>query len=90
MVMTDVIYDVVSGVVGTIFGVVVTLLATARRTRQTNDLLITTQQKVDALGEENIRLIGALRERENRILELEQKILQAEAKKVVKQKKRGK
>lgn len=80
MAITDIVYDIVSGVLGTLFGAAVTLLATARRTRRTNDLLITTQQKVDALSDENIRLIGTLRERENRILELEKKILNAETK----------
>ena len=78
MVLADVIYDVVSGVLGTIFGVCVTLLATSGRTRRTNNLLTDTQVKVDALAAENLRLIGALRDKENQILELEKKILISE------------
>lgn len=91
MVIADVIYDVVSGVLGTLFGVCMTLLATSGRTRRTNELLATTQKKVDALADENLRLIGALRDKENLILEMEKKILKSE-KSPVKQKttKRGK
>ena len=90
MAIIDIVYDVVSGVLGTLFGATVTLLATAGRTRKTNNLLLETQRKVDALSAENERLIGALQTRESRILELEQQILQAEKKAAPKQKRRTK
>ena len=80
MVMMDVIYDVVSGVIGTVFGVCLTLLATSGRTRRTNDMLTATQRKLDALADENLRLITALRDKENQILEMEEKILRHDAK----------
>ena len=89
--MTDVIYDIVSGILGTVFGVCMTLIATSGRTRRTNELLVRTQQKLDALADENLRLIGALRDKENQILEMEEKILQMDAKtNKPKTKKRGK
>lgn len=90
MAIIDIVYDVVSGVLGTLFGVAVTLLATSKRTRETNDLLVGTQKKVDALSLENERLIGALRDREKHILELERQILQAEKKAATPTKKRAK
>ena len=91
MVMMDVIYDVVSGILGTVFGVCMTLLATSGRTKRTEALLTDTQKKLDALADENLRLIGALRDKENQILELEKKILQYDNKTIKpKAKKRGK
>ena len=78
MVMADVVYDVVSGVLGTLFGVAVTLLATRRRTRETNDLLTQTQTKLDGLADENARLLGTLQEKETHILALEKRILGAQ------------
>lgn len=80
MVMIDVLYDVISGVLGTVFGVFVTLWATRGRTRRTEDMLRSTQIKLDALADENLRLISTLRDKENTILELEKKILAAEKK----------
>ena len=76
----DVIYDVVSGILGTVFGVCMTLLATSGRTRRTNAMLVDTQRKLDALADENLRLITALRDKENQILEMEQRILQMDTK----------
>ncbi len=75
MVLTDVLYDVVSGVLGTLFGVVVTMLATRRRSRQMNELLTSNRAKLDSMAQENDRLLAALRDKENRILELERQIL---------------
>lgn len=75
MVLTDVLYDVVSGVLGTLFGVIVTMLATRRRSRQMNELLTSNRAKLDSMAQENDRLLAALRDKENRILELERQIL---------------
>ena len=88
--MTDVIYDIVSGILGTVFGVFMTLIATSGRTRRTNEMLADTQRKLDALADENLQLISTLRDKENQILEMEEHILQLNTKSTKpKAKKRG-
>jgi len=85
MSLVDTLYDVISGIGGTLFGIAVTTLLNLRRNRRMSNMLATNQKKIDALGAENERLIGVVREKENLILEMENRILAAE-----KQKKRRK
>ncbi len=85
MSLVDTLYDVISGIGGTLFGIAVTTLINLRRNRRMSDMLATNQKKIDALGAENERLIGVVREKENLILEMENRILATK-----KQKKRRK
>lgn len=79
MSLVDTLYDVISGIGGTLFGVAVTTLINRRRNRKMSDMLAMNQKKIDALGVENERLLAAVREKENMILELEQRILKSDA-----------
>lgn len=75
MTLMDTLYDVISGIGGTLFGIAVTTLVNRRRNRHMNDLLESTRAQVQDISLDNTRLMSALRDKENRILELEQKIL---------------
>lgn len=75
MAIIDTLYDILSGIGGTLFGVAVTTLINRRRNRRLNDGIIATQKKLDVMSAENQRLLGMVRERENRILDLEKQIL---------------
>lgn len=75
MTLIDTLYDVISGIGGTLFGVLVTTLVNRRRNRRMNDLLESTRAQVQDISLENARLMKNLRDKENRMLELEQNIL---------------
>lgn len=75
MTLMDTLYDVISGIGGTLFGIAGTTLVNRRRNRHMNDLLESTRAQVQDISLDNTGLMSALRDTENRILELEQKIL---------------
>lgn len=81
MSIIDTLYDIISGIGGTLFGVAVTTLVNRKRNRRLSDGVALTQRKLDAMNVENQRLLGVIRARENRILELEKQILDIKPKK---------
>ncbi len=81
MAIIDTLYDIISGIGGTLFGVAVTTLVNRKRNRRLSDGVALTQRKLDAMNVENQRLLGVIRARENRILELEKQILDIKPKK---------
>ena len=75
MAFIDTLYDIISGIGGTLFGVAVTTLVNWKRNKRLSRGIVDTQNKLDAMARENERLMGVVRDRENRILELEHQIL---------------
>ena len=75
MAIIDTLYDIISGIGGTLFGVAVTTLINRKRNRRLSAAISDTQSKVDSLGAENSRLLGIIGDRETRIMELENQIL---------------
>ena len=81
MAFIDTLYDILSGIGGTLFGVAVTTAVNWKRNRRLSRGIVDMQGKMDAMASENQRLLGMVRDRENRILELEHQILNNEPKK---------
>lgn len=75
MALIDIIYDVVSGIFGTLFGVTVMYIANNKRTKKMNELLLQTRRKVDELARENGELLDKIKAQEEKILGQEQEIL---------------
>ena len=80
MAIIDTLYDIISGIGGTLVGVAVTTLVNWKRNKRLSRGVVETQAKLDAMARENERLLGVVRDRENRILELEHQILTARPK----------
>lgn len=80
----DTLYDVISGIGGTLFGITITTLLNWKRNRRLTDMLRLNNQEMNALRLENEKLIGTVREKENLILELEKRILNTEKTKTIK------
>lgn len=76
MSLVDTLYDILSGIGGTLFGVAVTTAVNWKRNRRLSRSMTDTQTKLDAMAAENRRLLDVVRDRENHILDLEKQILQ--------------
>ncbi len=70
MSLVDTLYDILSGVGGTLFGVAITTAVNWKRNRRLSRGITETQTKLDAMATENKRLLDVVRDRENHILYL--------------------
>lgn len=75
MVITDVLYDLTVGVAGAIIGAVIMLIFTSKKNRRLTDEIVLNRRDLENLRLENNRLIETIKDRENQILELQEKIL---------------
>ena len=75
MVITDVLYDLTVGVAGAIIGAVIMLMFTSKKNRRLTDEIVLNRRDLENLRLENNRLIETIKDRENQILELQEKIL---------------
>ena len=75
MVITDVLYDLTVGVAGAIIGAVIMLMFTSKKNRRLTDEIVLNRRDLENLRLENNHLIETIKDRENQILELQEKIL---------------
>ncbi len=75
MVITDVLYDLTVGVAGAVIGALIMLMFTSKKNRRLTDEIVLNRRDLENLRLENNRLIEAIKDRENQILELQEKIL---------------
>lgn len=75
MVITDVLYDLTVGVAGAIIGAVIMLIFTSKKNRRLTDEIVLNRRDLENLRLENNRLIETIKDRENQILALQEKIL---------------
>ncbi len=75
MVITDVLYDLTVGVAGAIIGAVIMLMFTSKKNRRLTDEIVLNRRDLENLRLENNRLIETIKDRENQILALQEKIL---------------
>ena len=75
MVITDVLYDLTVGVAGAVIGAVIMLMFTSKKNRRLTDEIVLNRRDLENLRLENNRLIETIKDRENQILELQEKIL---------------
>ncbi len=80
MVITDVLYDLTVGVAGAVIGALIMLMFHRRKTRRLSNEILVNRQDLEKLRLENNRLIETIKNRETKILELQQKILQKKSK----------
>ena len=75
MVITDVLYDLTVGVAGAVIGALIMLVLTRKKNRHLSDEIILNRRDIEKLRLENNRLIETIKDRENQILQLQEKIL---------------
>ena len=75
MVITDVLYDLTVGVAGAVIGALIMLMLTSKKNRRLTDEIVLNRRDLENLRLENNRLIETIKDRENQILELQEKIL---------------
>ena len=75
MVITDVLYDLTVGVAGAVIGALIMLVLTRKKNRHLSDEIILNRRDIETLRLENNRLIETIKDRENQILQLHEKIL---------------
>ena len=75
MVITDVLYDLTVGVAGAVLGALIMLMFTSKKNRRLTDEIVLNRRDLENLRLENNRLIETIKDRENQILELQEKIL---------------
>ena len=80
MVIMDVLYDLTVGVAGAVIGALIMLMFHRQKTRRLSNEILVNRQDLEKLRLENNRLIETIKNRETKILELQQKILQKKSK----------
>lgn len=75
MVVTDVLYDLTVGVTGAIIGALVVGFFSRKKTRRLSNQIVLGQKDLENLRLENNKLIATIKDREDKILKLQQKIL---------------
>ena len=75
MVITDVLYDLTVGVAGAVIGALIMLMFTSKKNRRLTDEIVLNRRDLENLRLENNRLIETIKDRENQILQLQEKIL---------------
>ena len=75
MVITDVLYDLTVGVAGAVIGALIMLMFTSKKNRRLTDEIVLNRRDLENLRLENNRLIETIKDRENQILALQEKIL---------------
>ena len=73
MVITDVLYDLTVGVAGAVIGALIMLMFTSKKNRRLTDEIVLNRRDLENLRLENNRLIETIKDRENQILELQEK-----------------
>ena len=81
MVLTDVLYDVVSGLLGIIMGALASFAINYRRNNRLMSQIQASQQELDQIRTENQHLLQIIEDKENQILIQEQAILKSKKKK---------
>ena len=75
MVITDVLYDLTVGTIGAVMGALIMLVFNRHKNRSLSAEIQINRRDIDALRQENMRLIGTIKTRENEILKLQKQIL---------------
>ncbi len=75
MVITDVLYDLTVGIVCAVSGALIMLGFTRKKTQRLSNEIVVHRKDIEDLRLENNRLIETIKDRENKILELQEKIL---------------
>lgn len=74
MSLIDTLYDVLSGIGGTLFGATVTYAINYRRNRRMMAAIEESRTTIEKMQRENERLMGVIRAKEDQILSTEKKI----------------
>lgn len=75
MVITDVLYDLTVGIVCAVSGALIMLGVTKKKTRILSNEIVVHRKDIERLRLQNDKLIETIKDRENKILELQKKIL---------------
>lgn len=75
MVITDVLYDLTVGITCAVSGALIMLLFNRKKTKRLSDEIVLHRKDIERLSLENDKLIETIKNKENRILSLEEKML---------------
>lgn len=81
MIITDVLYDLTIGVTGAIIGAFIVGMLSRKKTRRLSNQIVLGQRDLESLRLENNRLIETIKNREDKILKLQQRILKKKTQK---------
>ncbi len=81
MIITDVLYDLTIGVTGAIIGAFIVGMLSRKKTRRLSNQIVLGQKDLESLRLENNRLIETIKNREDKILKLQQRILKKKTQK---------
>ncbi len=75
MVITDVLYDLTVGITCAVSGALIMLLFNRKKTKRLSDEIVLHRKDIERLSLENDKLIETIKNKENQILSLEEKML---------------
>lgn len=81
MVITDVLYDLTVGITCAVSGAFIMLLFNRKKNKRLSDEIVLHKKDLETLRLENNRLLEIIKEKENKILGLEEKVLNKKTKK---------
>lgn len=81
MVITDVLYDLTVGITCAVSGAFIMLLFNRKKNKRLSDEIVLHKKDLENLRLENNRLLEIIKEKENKILGLEEKVLNKKTKK---------
>ncbi len=81
MVITDVLYDLTVGITCAVSGAFIMLLFNRKKNKRLSDEIVLHKQDLENLRLENNRLLEIIKDKENKILRLEEKMLNKKTKK---------
>lgn len=81
MVITDVLYDLTVGITCAVSGAFIMLLFNRKKNKRLSDEIVMHKQDLENLRLENNKLLEIIKDKENKILRLEEKMLNKKTKK---------
>ncbi len=81
MVITDVLYDLTVGITCAVSGAFIMLLFNRKKNKRLSDEIVLHKKDLENLRLENNRLLEIIKDKENKILRLEEKALNKKTKK---------
>lgn len=81
MVITDVLYDLTVGITCAVSGAFIMLLFNRKKNKRLSDEIVLHKQDLENLRLENNKLLEIIKDKENKILRLEEKMLNKKTKK---------
>lgn len=75
MVITDVLYDLTVGIICAVSGALIMLEVTKKKTQRLSNEIVIHRKDIERLRIQNDKLMETIKDKENKILKLQEKIL---------------